>query len=149
MSELVTLKLSPIFTDFRQRVEGLRDSIIADGRVIMRREWVLSVRQRFFRTGATANSFTEEVVEDGNRKTWRLTPTATNNGAPYPLFGEYGTGIRGAATGRPAPSGYRYGSRQGMSARRFSRIAAAVAAPQVRDMAILKARQFAAHVTVG
>src|SRR5687768_5802023 len=148
MSQLVTLQLSPVFRDFRSRVESLRDAILDDGRKILRREWALSVRLRFYRTGATLNSATEETVEDGPRKTWRLTPTATNNGAPYPLFGEYGTGRRGRATGQPAPRGYRYGDRAGMSARRFSRIAVAVAAPQVRDMAILKARQFAKHATV-
>ena len=148
MSDLVTLQLSPIFHDFRSRVGSLRDAILDDGSKILRREWALSVRLRFFRTGATLNSATEETVEDGNRKTWRLSPTATNNGAPYPLFGEYGTGRRGAQSGRPAPRGYRYGDRAGMTARRFSRIAVAAAAPQVRDVAILKARQFAQHATV-
>lgn len=148
MSEFVTLHLSPIFTNFRQRVEGLRDSILADGQVIMRREWSLSVRQRFFRSGATLASVQEETVEEDNRKTWRLFPTATNEGAPYPLFGEYGTGRRGAASGQPAPTGYHYGQRAGMRARRFSRIAVSVASPQVGDMARLKARQFAQHVTV-
>ncbi len=144
----VTLQLSPIFGNFRSRVESLRDSLIADGQVIMRREWQLSVRLRFFASGATLASAREEVVAEGNRKTWRLFPTATNEGAPYPMFGEYGTGRRGALTGQPAPSGYRYGQRAGMRARRYSRIAVAVASPQVRDMAIFKARQFAQRATV-
>lgn len=122
--------------------------MLTDGSKILRREWALSVRLRFFRSGATLASAREEIVEDGNRKTWRLFPTATNDGAPYPLFGEYGTGRRGALSGQPAPAGYRYGQHPGMRARRFSRIAVAIASPQVRDMAILKARQFAQHVTV-
>ncbi len=146
--DLVTLQLSPIFTDFRQRVEGLRDSIIRGGRIIVRREFALSIRQRWYDSGATANSLREELVTDGQRKTWRIFPTATRDGAPYPLFGEYGTGQRGSTTGQPAPRGYRYGSRLGMAARRYGRQAVATAAPQVRDMAILKARQFARNVTV-
>lgn len=144
MAELVTLQLSPVFNDFRSRVESLRDVILADGRTILRREWALSVRARFFDTGAGLQSAGQgEVVEEGNKKTYRLVPQAF-----YMIFGEYGTGRRGAQTGRPAPRGYRYGSKMGMTARRFSRVAVAVAAPQVRDMAILKARQFARHVTV-
>jgi hypothetical protein len=142
--QLVTLQLSPVFSDFRQRVEGLRDAILNDGRTILRREWALSVRARFFDTGAGLQSAGQgEIVEEGNKKTYRLIPQAF-----YMIFGEYGTGRRGAATGRPAPRGYRYGDRAGMTARRFSRIAVAVAAPQVRDMAILKARQFSQRATV-
>jgi hypothetical protein len=144
VSELITLQLSPVFNDFRSRVELLRDAILGDGSKILRREWALSVRARFFDTGAGLQSAGQgEIVEEGNKKTYRLVPQAF-----YMIFGEYGTGRRGAQTGRPAPRGYRYGQRQGMTARRFSRIAVAVAAPQVRDMAILKARQFARHVTV-
>jgi hypothetical protein len=142
--QLVTLQLSPIFNDFRSRVEGLRDSILADGRTILRREWALSVRARFFDTGAGLQSAGQgEVIEEGHKKTYRLIPQAF-----YMTFGEYGTGRRGSATGRPAPAGYRYGDKPGMAARRFSRIAVSIAAPQVRDMAIQKTRQFARHVTV-
>jgi hypothetical protein len=142
MAELVTLHLSPVFHDLRQRVERLRDEIVADGGAILKREYLLSIRARWFRSGATAASLVEETVTDGNRKTFRIGPTATRNGAPYPLFGEYGTGRRGAATGGPAPSGYRYGDKLGMTARRFSRIAVAQAKPQVDDMARVKLRQF-------
>jgi hypothetical protein len=149
MAEFVTLQLGSIFHNLRQRVEGLRDEILADGSDILRREWALSVRERFYRTGAMLQSAREETVEDGgNRKIWRLFPTATNNGAPYPLFGEYGTGRRGAKTGRPAPPGYRYGSSKGITARRFSRIAVSQSKPQVDGMARLKLRQFAGNVTV-
>lgn len=141
---LATLRLSPVFRDFRERVEGLRDGILSEGRTILRREWALSVRARFFNTGAGLQSAGQgEIVEEGNKKTYRLVPQAF-----YMIFGEYGTGRRGAATGRPAPRGYRYGSKPGMAARRFSRIAVTVAAPQVRDMAIQKARRFTQHVTV-
>lgn len=144
MSELVTLQLSPVFTDFRQRVEGLRDAVLSDGRTIIRREWALSVRERFYRTGAGLQSAGQgKVIAEGNKKTYRLAPTAF-----YMIFGEYGTGRRGAASGQPAPPGYRYGSRVGMTARRFSRIAINVAAPQVRDAAIQRAREFARNATV-
>jgi hypothetical protein len=141
MTQLVTLQLSPVFRNLQQRVERLRDEILTDGGKILKREYQFSIRARWFRSGATAGSVVEETVTDGNRKSFRLRPTATNNGAPYPLFGEYGTGRRGALTGGPAPSGYRYGDKPGMAARRFSRIAVAQAKPQIDDMARLKLRQ--------
>jgi hypothetical protein len=145
VSDLVTLQLSSVFSDFRQRVEGLRDSILTEGRTIIRREWSASVRQRFYRSGAGLQSAGQgEIVTEGNKKSYRMAPQAF-----YMIFGEYGTGRRGAATGGPAPRGYRYGDKPGMTARRFSRIAIATAAPQVREMAISKARQFAQHLTVG
>ena len=132
MSELVTLHLAPIFHNFERDVRRLRDDILAEGSRILRRETQRSIRERWYRTGATLNSLGEQVVEDGDRKTYQLSPTATSpKGAPYPLFGEYGTGRRGAATGRPAPTGYRYGDRAGMAARRFGQLAVAVATPQV------------------
>lgn len=142
MAELVTLQLSPVFRNFRQRVERLRDDILDEGGQILEREERLSIRARWFRTGATESSLQKEVVTEGNKKTFRLFPTATNRGAPYPLFGEYGTGRRGAATGGPAPRGYRYGDRAGITARRFSRIAVEQAKPKVDDMARLRLRQF-------
>jgi hypothetical protein len=135
-----------VFANFRQRVEGLRDAILNDGSKIVRREWALSVRERFYLTGKGQKSGlsaeAQSIVEDGNKKTWRMQPTEI-----HMTFGEYGTGQRGRATGEPAPAGYAYGNRAGMAARRFSRIAITTAAPQVRDMAILKARQFARNVT--
>src|SRR5689334_17183664 len=143
MSELVTLQLSPVFSNLRQRVERLRDGILHDGGEILEREERLSIRQRWFRSGATEASLQREIVSEGDRKTFRLFPTAVSkDGAPYPLFGEYGTGRRGAASGRPAPSGYRYGGKPGMTARRFSRLAMATARPQIEDVARLKLRQF-------
>lgn len=132
MTQLATLQLSPIFRNFRSRVERLRDDILTEGGKILRREEESSIRLRWFDSGKTLSSLSEEIVTDGERKTYRLTSTATSKrGAPYPLFGEYGTGRRGRATGRPAPRGYRYGDHAGMRARRFSRIAVAIAQPQV------------------
>lgn len=130
---LARVHLSPIFRNFRGRMEDLRDSITVAGGKILRREVESSIRLRWYESGKTLRSLEEDVVTDGNRQTYILTPTATSEkGAPYPLFGEYGTGRRGAATGRPAPRGYKYGTeRQGMKARRFSRIAVGIAQPQV------------------
>lgn len=143
MAELVTLQLSPVFRRFERDVRRLRDEVLAEGSGILRREYQLSIRQRWYRSGATADSVKEEIVEEGNRKSFRLFPTATSaSGAPYPLFGEYGTGRRGAASGGPAPAGYRYGDKAGMTARRFSRIAVQRAKPQVDDMARLKLKEF-------
>jgi hypothetical protein len=143
MSELAELQLSPIFHDLRKRMERLRDSILQDARPIVRRKWALSVHQRFFRTGAGLQSAVDEFVTEGERKIYRLFPTAF-----YMIFGEYGTGRRGAATGRPAPQGYRYGPKPGMAARRFGRIALGLARPQIEKAASDRARQFALNATV-
>lgn len=137
MSELVELTLSPIFHDLRPRVEALRDDILTDAARIIRREEEASIRQRWYRTGATLSSLQEQVVTEGNRKSYRLSPTTF-----YAIFGEYGTGRRGAATGQPAPSDYRYGQKPGMAARRYSRIAVAAAQPQIDAMAADKLRSF-------
>jgi hypothetical protein len=149
MSELATLQLSPIFHDFRSRVTGLRDQILTDASKIVRREEETSIRLRWHRSGATLMSLKEEVTEDGNRKTYKLYPTAVSpKGAPYPTFGEYGTGRRGAQSGKPAPRGYSYGSSAGMTARRYSRIALSIAKPQVDQMANESVRRFALNATV-
>jgi hypothetical protein len=141
--ELVTLQLSPIFHDLRDRLEGLRDAILRDAQPIIRREWALSVRQRFYRTGAGLQSAVDEFVTEGERKMYRLFPTAF-----YMIFGEYGTGRRGAATGRPTPAGYRYGPKPGMAARRFARIAVGIARPQIEKAAKERVHQFAQNATV-
>lgn len=149
MSELVTLKLAPIFTHFERDVRRLRDEVVAEGGRILRRETERSIRNRFYRTGATLASLQEQVVEEGDSKTYQLSPTATSKtGAPYPLFGEYGTGRRGAATGQPAPEGYRYGDRPGMAARRFGRIALTITQPQVVRVAQEELRRYAKNQTV-
>ena len=141
----VTVQLSPIFSTFRREVEGLRDEILATGRQSIRRQWPISLTSgmsRWFRTGATLQSAIEETVTEGNRKSYRFGPTAF-----YAIFGEYGTGRLGSQTGRPAPAGYRYGSKQGIRARRFGRHTIAVIRPEVNAAAIQLAKKFAAHMT--
>lgn len=130
--ELARVELASIFHSFKQRIEDLRDEIVTSGGKILWREEESSIRLRWFDEGKTLASLQEEVVREGDKVIYRLFPTATSDkGAPYPLFGEYGTGRRGRATGRPAPRGYRYGDSVGMRARRYSRIAVAIARPQV------------------
>lgn len=143
MSELAELQLSPIFHDLPERVGKLRDGILHDARLIIRPEYARSVHQRFFRTGAGLQSTTEETVTEGNRKIYQLVPQAF-----YMIFGEYGTGRQGAATGRPAPPGYRYGSRKGMAARRFARHAVAMAKPQIESANRVRLQRFGANATV-
>lgn len=143
MSDLVQLQLGKIFSDFGQRVERLRDSILKGAQPIVRREWAVSVHQRWFRTGLTLQSAVDEFGSEGDRKFYRLGPRTF-----YAIFGEYGTGRRGAATGRPAPAGYRYGPSKGIAARRFARHALAVAKPQIELSAIRKVRRFASNLTV-
>lgn len=143
--EFVTVELGPIFHNFRARVESLRDDVLATGSKILRQEEESSIRLRWFDKGVTLRSLEEETVTDGDAKIYRLFPTATSKrGAPYPLFGEYGTGRAGAASGQPAPTGYEYGDNPGMRARRYSRIAVAQARPRV----IAKASELMRHFTV-
>lgn len=142
---LARVQFSPIFRNFKSRVEDLRDGITVQGGKILRREVESSIRLRWYESGKTLRSLEEDVVTSSESQRYILTPTATSEGgAPYPLFGEYGTGRRGAATGRPAPRGYRYGDRAGMKARRFSRIAVGIAAPQVEATA----KQLVANFTI-
>lgn len=139
----VRLQLGSAFRNFRQRAEQLQSDIVTEGGKIVRREVESSMRLRWFRTGKAVGSLTDEVISDGSTKTYRLVPTATSKrGAPYPLFGEYGTGIRGRLSGRPAPRGYRYGDSKGMRARRFARIALTIAEPQVKARAEQLVRNF-------
>lgn len=143
MSELVEVQFSKIFLKpFRREVEQMRDEALVEGARILRRETESSIRERWYDTGATLGSLEEDVVDEGDRKSYRLSPTTH-----YAIFGEYGTGRRGAATGQPAPIGWRYGSRPGMAARRYSRIAVGVARPQVEDVFRLKIRELAASLT--
>lgn len=143
--QLVRLQLGSIFHNFKSRIHDLRDEVVVEGGKILRREEEASIRLRFYDTGKTLNSLQEEIVRDGERITYRLFPTAVSEkGAPYPLFGEYGTGRRGAASGKPAPKGYRYGDRLGMRARRYSRIAVVVAKPLIEA----RAKQLVSNFTV-
>lgn len=130
--EFVTVQLGPIFHNFESRIRSLRDNIVSSGGKILRQEEESSIRLRWYDSGKTLRSLQEEVVTEGDTRIYRLFPTATSKrGAPYPLFGEYGTGREGARTGGPAPIGYEYGDSKGMRARRFSRIAVAQARPRV------------------
>ncbi len=142
MSEFVELQLGRVFKDFRRQVEGLQDDILLEGATILKREEEASIRLRWFDTGATLTSLQDNLLIDKNRKVYQLFPTATNKGAPYPLFGEYGTGRLGAASGGPAPRGYRYGQKVGMRARRYSRIAVSIAKPEIDRLAIQRVKHF-------
>lgn len=143
MSELVQVQYGKIFLkSFRRGVEQARDEGLIEGARILRREEESSIRARWFALGRTLGSLTEEFVTEGDKKSYRLIPTAM-----YAIFGEYGTGRRGAATGAPAPRGYRYGNRPGIAARRYSRIAVAIARPLVDDVFRLKARELARNLT--
>ena len=141
----VQVQLAPIFSTFRREVEELQDEILAQGRTSIRRQWPVSLTTgttRWFRTGATLQSAVEETVSEGNKKSYRFGPTAF-----YAIFGEYGTGRLGSQTGRPAPSGYRYGRKQGIRARRFGRHTISAVRPEVNRAAVELARKFAAHMT--
>lgn len=144
MSEqLARVEFGKIFLrSFRREVERAQDEALTEGAKILRRELESSIRQRWYDTGATLGSLDEAIIDTGDTKTYRLSPTTF-----YAIFGEYGTGRRGAATGRPALVGYRYGPRQGMTARRYSRIAVGIARPQVGDVFRLKVRELAASLT--
>lgn len=132
MGELAHVRLGSVFRTFKSRIEDLRDEIVTSGGKILRREEESSIRLRWYDEGRTLRSLQEEVIREGDKVIYRLFPTATSpQGFPYPTAGEYGTGRRGAATGRPAPRGWRYGDKPGMKARRYSRIAVAIARPQV------------------
>lgn len=150
MSEqLATLHLAPIFRHFERDIRRLRDGVVAEGGRILKRETQRSIRTRWYRSGATLGSLQEQVAEDGESRTYQLGPTATSTkGAPYPLFGEYGTGRRGATSGQPAPIGYRYGAQPGMTARRFGRLALTVTEPQLTRVAQEELRRYAKNQTV-
>lgn len=149
MTELVTLTLSPIFQTFERDVRRLQDEILETAAPTLRREEEASIRQRWYRTGATLRSLKEEVITIGDKKVYRLFPTlVSDRGAPIPLFGEYGTGRRGAASGSPTPRGYRYGPKPGMTARRFSREAVQNARPEVLRHANRIVERYKANMTV-
>lgn len=140
---LATVQYGRIFLkSFRREVEQTRDEALTEGAKILRREEEASIRQRWYLLGRTLGSLTEEIVVEGDTKTYRLIPTAD-----HAAFGEYGTGQRGAATGQPAPRGWKYGDKPGMAARRYSRIAVGIARPQVEDVFRLRVREMAQRLT--
>lgn len=141
MSEqsVATVEYGQIFLkSFRDELTRTRDEALTASALIMRREEEASIRARWYDTGATLESLEEEIIDEGDKKTYRVSPTTF-----YAIFGEYGTGQRGAATGEPVPVGYRYGPSAGMEARRFSRIAVSIARPQVEDIWQQKVKEFA------
>ena len=144
MSDLVTVEYGSVFSNFESRIRALQSQIVAEGGKILRQEEENSIRLRWYDSGETLRSLKEEVVDEGDTKIYRLFPTATNRGFPYPTAGEYGTGREGARTGQPAPSGWVYGNSRGMRARRYSRIAVEQAKPRV----IAKANELMANFTV-
>lgn len=139
MGELATVTYGRIFDNYERGVRQLRDEALRESGVILRREQESSMRARWYRTGASVESLAEKITADEHSATYTLTA-----GTFYSIFGEYGTGQRGSATGQPAPPFYRYGSKPGMTARRFSRLAIDAAQPQIRDLHLLKTREFAA-----
>lgn len=143
--DFVTVQLSPIFRTYRKEAEKLQDDVLFAGAQVLRRNYIASVTTgstRFFRTGAGLQSTREEFDEQGPVKSYSLIPQAF-----YMIFGEYGTGRLGSATGRPAPRGWRYGSKPGMRARRFGRNAIATSKPEVDRQALELVRTFAANMT--
>ena len=150
MSEsLARIEFGRIFLkSYRRELETMRDEALNESAQILRREEEASIRRYWYDSGATLESLEETIIEQGDTKTYRLSPTAVSEqGFPYPTAGEYGTGQRGAATGQPAPTGWTYGNRPGMEARRFSRIAVGLARSQVEDIWRLKVREFAAGLS--
>lgn len=144
MSEqLATIEYGKIFLkSFRREIEQMRDEALNESAQILRREEEASIRAHWYDTGATLASLEDEVIEQGDTKTYRLSPTTH-----YSPFGEYGTGQRGARTGQPSPTGWTYGNQPGMEARRYSRIAVGIARPQIEDVWRLKVREFAAGLS--
>src|SRR5688572_1694095 len=141
--DFVSVDIPRFLTSFRSDVENLRDEILVESAPILRREEEASIRERWYRTGATLRSLQEETVTVKNSKVYRLFPSTF-----YAKFGEYGTGQRGRVSGLPTPRGYRHGPKIGMTARRYSRIAVAKARPQIVKTAESRARAFARNVTV-
>lgn len=141
--QLARIEFGKIFLkSLRREVEQARDEALTDSSKILRREVESSIRERWYKLGRTLESLEDDVISDGDRKTYQLIPTAA-----HAIFGEYGTGRRGAASGETAPRGWKYGDKPGMAARRFSRIAVGVARPQVEDVFRLKVREMAASLT--
>lgn len=144
MDQLVTVEYGSVFSNFESRIRALQSQIVTEGGKILRQEEEESIRLRWYDSGETLRSLKEEFADEGDTKIYRLFPTATNRGFPYPTAGEYGTGREGARTGQPAPSGWVYGNSRGMRARRYSRIAVAQAKPRV----IAKASELLANMTI-
>lgn len=143
MSDFVQVFPPRFFSHLPEWLGGLQEEILAETAPILRREEEASIRERWYRQGRTLRSLKEETVTEGPRKSYRLWPSIF-----YAIFGEYGTGRRGSQSGRPAPRGWRYGPKPGMTARRYSRIAVEKARPKIIRAAQETAREYARNVTV-
>jgi hypothetical protein len=138
---LVTVRYAKVFDNYERELRKAQAEATKDSGAILRRHVEQSMRLRWYRTGASVEALSKgEVIEEGNRVTFRLV-----GGKFYDIFGEYGTGVRGAATGQPAPKGYTYGGHEkgSMTARRFSRLAIDAARSEIQDLHLLKMREFA------
>lgn len=135
-----------IFRAFRSDMRDLQRDIHSRASLIVRFQEETAIqhgKSRFYRSGRGLLSLFERQLEEGNKLLYEITFLRF-----YMIFGEYGTGKRGAATGPPAPLGYTYGQKPGMAARRFSRIAVGRARPQVDKMAKERVRRYALNATV-
>jgi hypothetical protein len=140
---LARVQYGRIFDNYERNLRRLQSEALKESGGVLKRYLETSMRARWYRTGASVESINEgEVTTEGNKAQFTLTV-----GTFYSIFGEYGTGQRGAATGQPAPPFYKYGSKPGMSARRFSRLAIETARPEIHDLHLLKLRELGKGMT--
>jgi hypothetical protein len=140
---LAHVQYGKIFDNYERDLRRVQSEALKESGTVLRRRLELSMRARWYRTGASVGSISEgEIATEGNKSRIALTV-----GTFYSIFGEYGTGQRGAATGQPAPAFYKYGSKPGMSARRFSRLAIEDARPEIHDLHLLKLRELGKGMT--
>jgi hypothetical protein len=141
---LAHVQYGRIFDNYERDLRRLQSEVLKESGGILRRHLESSMRIRWYRTGASVESISEgEITTEGDKARFALTV-----GTFYSIFGEYGTGQRGAATGQPAPPFYKYGSKPGMSARRFGRLAIETARPEIHDLQLLKLRELGKGMTV-
>lgn len=97
----------------KSRLLAAHSEAVTDSEIVLKRFVASSIRARWYRTGASLRAMdTQSQAGDGKGF------AVAFSGMFYDVFGEYGTGKRGAAN-RPAvvPAGWRYGSVPGMRAR--------------------------------
>lgn len=123
---LTEVQISAIFREFRRDVLEFRDEALKSAGQILEQESRLSVRQRFYRTGAALRSVEHRTTEEGERKTYEQFSELF-----YFRFGEYGTGRRGRLSNVPHPASYQYGDRPGMTARFMLGTALRIAKPRI------------------
>jgi hypothetical protein len=145
MNELVTISpaLLSFLAHFGERVAEFQEELVEDLRPTVMDRYRQSIARRWYDTGATHNTLLEKRERQAPRSMFRVEATT-----PYAKFGEWGTGQRGQATGQPAPSGYKYGSKRGIAARRYTRLAVAEMTPELRAQARARVAAFARNVAV-